>query len=102
MYFDVSAQGEREGKLWQNCPSHFNPIFQKTVCKLWKLLKGTSGAKVNAKGQRGGDFEGNINGVAAIEVGSERGARLVWRFFAVAVGFLSCSGEVELLFRFDR
>ncbi|KAJ8444283.1 LOW QUALITY PROTEIN: hypothetical protein Cgig2_029696 [Carnegiea gigantea] len=47
-----------------------------------------------------GIFEGNINGVAAIEVDSGRGARLV--FFAVAAGFLSCSGRVELLFRFDR
>jgi len=43
------------------------------------------------KGKGEGIFEGNINGLAAIEVGSGRGARLVWRFFAVAVGFLSCS-----------
>jgi len=27
MYFDVSAQGERGEILWQNCPSHFDPIF---------------------------------------------------------------------------
>ena len=54
------------------------------------------------KGKGEGISEGNINRVAAIEVGSERGVKLVWRFFAVAVGFLSYSGGVELLFRFDR
>ncbi|KAJ8441664.1 hypothetical protein Cgig2_019051 [Carnegiea gigantea] len=58
--------------------------------------------RLKQKGKGEGIFEGNINGVAVIEVGSGRGARLVWRFFAVAVGFLSCSGGVELLFRFDR
>ncbi|KAJ8453089.1 hypothetical protein Cgig2_014852 [Carnegiea gigantea] len=93
----------REGKYCgKTAPPISAPSFKKLWGKLLKLLKGTSRAKVKQEGKGEGIFEGNINGVAAIEVGSGRGATLVWRFFAVTAGFLSCSGGVELLFRFDR
>ncbi|KAJ8437820.1 hypothetical protein Cgig2_013436 [Carnegiea gigantea] len=77
--------------------THFTPSAAFAPCPLEPLEQ-----RLKQQGKGEGIFEGNINGVAAIEIGSGRGARLVWRFFAVAAGFLSCNGGVELLFRFDR